>query len=164
MRIYSEPGQGVSVKLYLPRFYGPAEVTAPEPQAPAHQPLSQVNELVLVVEDDPAVLKLTVGMLSELGYRTLAAESAAKALELLDANADVRLLLTDIVMPDMNGRKLADEALKRRPDLRVVYTTGFTRNAVVHNGVLAAGVNFLPKPFTLQQLGDKLREVFAKDA
>jgi DNA-binding NtrC family response regulator len=67
------------------------------------------------------------------------------------------------VMPDMNGRKLADEALKRRPDLRVIYTTGFTRNAVVHNGVLDPGVNFLPKPFTLQQLGDKVREVLARE-
>jgi|RhiMethySRZTD1v2_1073278.scaffolds.fasta_scaffold92095_3 signal transduction histidine kinase/CheY-like chemotaxis protein len=159
VRIYSEPGQGVSVKLYLPRFYGPAEVTAPEPQAPAHLPLSQVNELVLVVEDDPAVLKLTVGMLSELGYRTLAAESAAKALELLDANADVRLLLTDIVMPDMNGRRLAEAAVKRRPGLAVLFATGYTRNAVVHNGTIDPDVELIMKPFSLDALAQKVARV-----
>jgi CheY-like chemotaxis protein len=159
VRIYSEPGQGVSVKLYLPRFYGPAEVTALEPQAPAHLPLSQVNELVLVVEDDPAVLKLTVGMLSELGYRTLAAESAAKALELLDTNADVRLLLTDIVMPDMNGRRLAAAAVKRRPGLAVLFATGYTRNAVVHNGTIDPDVELIMKPFSLDALAQKVARV-----
>jgi CheY-like chemotaxis protein len=157
VRIYSEPGQGVSVKLYLPRFYGPAEVTAPEPQAPAHLPLSQVNELVLVVEDDPAVLKLTVGMLSELGYRTLAAESAAKALELLDANADVRLLLTDIVMPEMNGRRLAEAAVKRRAGLAVLFATGYTR--VVHNGTIDPDVELIMKSFSLDALAQKVARV-----
>ncbi len=115
------------------------------------------------MEDEESVRTLTADSLRELGYEVIEANSAAAALRALDANPRVALLFTDIVMPDMNGRKLADEALKRRPDLRVIYTTGFTRNAVVHNGVLDPGVNFLPKPFTLQQLGDKVREVLARE-
>ena len=117
-----------------------------------------------MVEDEESVRTLTVDSLRELGYQVIEAGSAAAALRALDANPRVALLFTDIVMPDMNGRKLADEAVKRRPDLRVIYTTGFTRNAVVHNGVLDPGVNFLPKPFTLQQLGDKVREVLSREA
>ena len=92
-------------------------------------------------------------MLSELGYRTLAAESAAKALELLDANADVRLLLTDIVMPDMNGRRLAEAAVKRRAGLAVLFATGYTR--VVHNGTIDPDVELIMKPFPLDALAPK---------
>jgi DNA-binding NtrC family response regulator len=114
------------------------------------------------VEDEESVRALTADSLRELGYQVIEANGAAAALRELDANPRVALLFTDIVMPDMNGRKLADEAVKRRPDLRVIYTTGFTRNAVVHNGVLDPGVNFLPKPFTLQQLSEKVREVLAR--
>jgi PAS domain S-box-containing protein len=163
IKIYSEPDHGTTLKIYLPRFYGAEEDLS---AGDARQVNSQDGNgrLVLVVEDEAAVRHLTVESLRELGYAVLEADGAAGALRVLDAHPDVKLMFTDIVMPDMNGRKLADEALKRRPDLRVVYTTGFTRNAVVHNGVLDAGVNFLAKPFTLQQLGDKLREVFAKDA
>ena len=98
-------------------------------------------------------------MLSELGYRTLAAESAAKALELLDANADVRLLLTDIVMPDMNGRRLAEAAVKRRPGLAVLFATGYTRNAVVHNGTIDPDVELIMKPFSLDALAQKVARV-----
>jgi len=116
-----------------------------------------------VVEDEESVRTLTADSLRELGYQVIEAGGAAAALRELDANPRVALLFTDIVMPDMNGRKLADEALKRRPDLRVIYTTGFTRNAVVHNGVLDPGVNFLPKPFTLQQLSEKVREVLSRE-
>ena len=163
VKIYSEPGQGTSIKVYLPRFYGAED--APEQRderAPARPDGS--GEMVLVVEDEESVRTLTAESLRELGYEVIEADSAAAALRALDANPRVALLFTDIVMPDMNGRKLADEALKRRPDLRVIYTTGFTRNAVVHNGVLDPGVNFLAKPFTLQQLGDKVREVLAREA
>ena len=103
----------------------------------------------------------TSDLLRELGYRVLAASNAVNALQALDANPDVALLFTDIVMPEMNGRKLADEATLRRPGLPVIFTTGFTRNAVVHNGVLDPEVNFLPKPFSLQQLGEKIRQVLA---
>jgi CheY-like chemotaxis protein len=89
----------------------------------------------------------------------LQADSAMAALRELDARPEITLLFTDIVMPEMNGRRLADEALARRPDLKVLFTTGFTRNAVIHNGTLDAGVQFLTKPFTLEVLSAKLQDV-----
>ena len=162
VKIYSEPGQGTSIKVYLPRFYGAEDAPDERAERAPARPDGQ-GELVLLVEDEESVRTLTADSLRELGYEVVEANSAAAALRALDANPRVALLFTDIVMPDMNGRKLADEALKRRPDLRVIYTTGFTRNAVVHNGVLDPGVNFLPKPFTLQQLGDKVREVLSRE-
>ncbi|MBA4100325.1 MAG: histidine kinase [Rhodospirillum sp.] len=162
VKIYSEPGEGTSIKVYLPRFYGAEDAPDERADRAPARPDGQ-GELVLLVEDEESVRTLTADSLRELGYEVIEANSAAAALRALDANPRVALLFTDIVMPDMNGRKLADEALKRRPDLRVIYTTGFTRNAVVHNGVLDPGVNFLPKPFTLQQLGDKVREVLARE-
>ena len=97
--------------------------------------------------------------LRELGYRVTAFALPAAALEFLQASSDVKLLFTDIVMPGINGRRLADEALKTHPDLKVLYTTGFTRNAVVHNGVLDPDVQFLSKPYTLDQLAQKLRNL-----
>jgi CheY-like chemotaxis protein len=95
----------------------------------------------------------------ELGFDVVSAPNGLAGLKLLDGHPDVALLFTDVVMPDMNGRKLADEALRRRPSLRVIFTTGFSRNAVIHNGVLDKDVNFLAKPFTLEQLTAKVREV-----
>jgi PAS domain S-box-containing protein len=163
IKIYSEPDEGTTVKIYLPRFYGAEGSTS---EAVGREPAKSdgQGQLVLLVEDEDSVRTLTADSLRELGYSVIEAASAAAALRELDANPQIALLFTDIVMPDMNGRQLADEAVRRRPGLRVIYTTGFTRNAVVHNGVLDAGVNFLPKPFTLQQLGDKVREVLARGA
>ncbi len=157
VKIYSEPGQGTTVKIYLPRFIGVAE--APVQTAIRTLPSGHANEVVLVVEDEERVRQVSVEALRELGYTVIHADSAVAALRELDRHPAVTLLFTDIVMPDVNGRALADEAVKRRPGLKVLFTTGFTRNAVVHNGVLDAGVNFLPKPFTLQQLAEKVREV-----
>jgi signal transduction histidine kinase/ActR/RegA family two-component response regulator len=160
VNIYSEPGQGTTVKIYLPRHFGEQEEPT-EKRAlsdPGRPP--EPREKVLVVEDDPLVRTGTLEAMRELGYSVLAAEGGEEALRRLDAEPDVALLFTDIVMPGMNGRKLADEALARRPGLKVLFTTGFTRNAVVHNGVLDPGVHFIAKPFTVDQLGLKLREVF----
>ena len=111
------------------------------------------------MEDDDRVRLLTVEALRELGYVVVHAANAEDALRKLETHPDVRLLFTDIVMPNMNGRKLADQALQARPELKLLFTTGFTRNAVVHNGVLDHGVNFLAKPFTIDQLAAKVREV-----
>jgi CheY-like chemotaxis protein len=97
----------------------------------------------------------------ELGYTVIHAGSGQEALQKLADNPGVALMFTDIVMPVMNGRKLAEEAVARRPGLKVLFTTGFTRNAVVHNGMLDPGVNFLAKPFTIDQLAAKVREVLA---
>jgi CheY-like chemotaxis protein len=102
---------------------------------------------------------MSVQMLQELGYTVLEAGSPGQGLRLLEQCPEVRLLLTDVVMPEMNGRRLAECALRLRPDLKILYTTGYTRNAVVHNGILDPGVAFLPKPFTLEQVAGKVREV-----
>ena len=114
---------------------------------------------MLVVEDEPAVRQFSVDALEELNYRVLEADGAATALRLLEAHPDIALLFTDVVMPEVNGRKLADEARRRRPDLKVLFTTGYTRNAVVHNGVLDHGVELIGKPFTLEELAGKVRQV-----
>ncbi|HRO49876.1 MAG TPA: CHASE3 domain-containing protein [Hyphomicrobium sp.] len=157
VKIYSELGQGSTVKIYLPRHYA-AET---ERQEVAAQEIVQANgtETVLLVEDDVRVLELTSASLRELGYTVLVAGSAKDALAQLKTDVEVDLLLTDIVMPEMNGRKLADAADMVRPGLKVIFMTGFTKNAVVHNGVLDPGVNFLAKPFSLEELSAKIREV-----
>src|SRR6202000_1389804 len=105
------------------------------------------SELILVVEDNERVRNYSIEALKELGYSVVAAASGPEALKLLDSGVRATLLFTDVVMPDMNGRQLADQALKRLPELKVLFTTGYTRNAVVHNGVLDAGTAFLQKPF-----------------
>ncbi len=158
VKIYSEPGEGTVVKIYLPRLVGisPESLVA---ETPADVPGGDIQEVVLVVEDEPAVRQFSVDALSELGYRVLEADGAAAALKLLDAHPEIALLFTDVVMPEVNGRKLADEAMKRRPDLKVLFTTGYTRNAVVHHGVLDAGVHLIGKPFTIEELAARVREV-----
>ena len=159
LKIYSEVGQGTTVKIYLPRFLGVVDVPFERVVEPETALLGTPEEIILVVEDEPRVRHFAVDALRELGYTVLHADGAIPALRILDAHPQVSLLLTDIVMPDLNGRKLADAARERRPDLAVIYMTGFTRNAVVHNGVLDAGVNFLAKPFSITQLSAKIREV-----
>ncbi|MBB5754465.1 ATP-binding protein [Prosthecomicrobium pneumaticum] len=156
VKIYSEPGEGTTVKIYLPRWYG-AEERPGRAATAADVARAADGETVLVVEDEERVRMMTCEALRELGYRVLEADGAAGALALLDAGDTVTLLFTDIVMPEVNGRRLAEEALRRRPGLKVLFTTGFTRNAVVHNGVLDPGVNFLQKPFTLDQLAARVR-------
>ncbi|MDU6725743.1 MAG: ATP-binding protein, partial [Bradyrhizobium sp.] len=158
VKIYSEPGQGTTVKIYLPRFMGQAS-SSPVRGSTEPRPAGMVNEIILVVEDEAGVRHMSVDALQELGYTVIQAENAAQALQLLDLQPSVSLLFTDIVMPDMNGRRLADEALERRPDLKILFTTGYTRNAVIHNGTLDPGVAFLPKPFSLDALARKVRQV-----
>jgi CheY-like chemotaxis protein len=156
VKIYSEPGQGTTVKIYLPRHYGTEGARSEAQPKPVE---SHGTETILLVEDEDRVLELTAASLRELGYTVFLARSAREALEQLQNGAIVDLLLTDIVMPEMNGRKLADAAVALRPDLRIMFMTGFTKNAVVHNGVLDPGVHFLAKPFSLEELAEKLREV-----
>jgi PAS domain S-box-containing protein len=157
IKIYSEVGHGTTIKLYLPRLYGSTDAAKPETGQEATLPLGR--EVVLLVEDDERVLSLTETMLKDLGYRVLQARNGSEALERLATHPDVALLFTDIVMPGMNGRELAEEALRRRPDLKILFTSGYTRNAVVHNGVLDPAVNLLQKPASLDQLAAKVRAV-----
>ncbi|NKC32690.1 response regulator [Roseomonas sp. BU-1] len=155
--IYSEPGQGSSVKLYLPRLRE-GDVKAPPPPRP--QPLvvdARPGVVVLVVEDDAMVRDFAVTALEEAGCRPIAAGDGPAGLALLDAHPEIALLFTDVVLAGpMNGRELAAAALARRPKLPVLFTTGYTRNAIIHQGRLDEGVNFLGKPYTAAALVDKI--------
>ena len=158
VKIYSERGVGTTVKLYLPRFTGELEAES----ASSDPPVAHAGDgrLVLVVEDEEDVRRLTVEMLTELGYRVVAAADSERALAALDEHPTTALLLTDVVLPGMNGRKLADAAVMKQPGLRVAFMTGYTRNAIVHNGVLDEGVHLLIKPFTIESLAAQLAAVF----
>jgi signal transduction histidine kinase/ActR/RegA family two-component response regulator len=158
-KIYSELGGGTTVKLYLPRHVGPDDAAlASEPDAGQAVPSGR-GETLLVVEDEPGVRATAVEILAELGYHILEAGSGEEALRALESNGKVALLFTDVVMPGMTGRELADEASRRRPGLKVLYTTGYTQNAIVHGGRLDAGVALLPKPYSADQLARKVRMV-----
>lgn len=157
VKIYSEPGHGTTIKLYLPRYWGEdAPVDTRRPAGPVRG--GHAGEVILVVEDEARVRAFTADALRELGYTVLQAESGAAALAVLESGQPVSLLFTDVVMPAMTGKQLAERALALQPGLRVVYTSGYTRNAVVHNGVLDPGTSFLAKPFNLEQLAAKIRE------
>jgi two-component system, cell cycle sensor histidine kinase and response regulator CckA len=154
--VYSEPQRGTTFKLYFPRVTeAPAEAGAGE-----LAPVDPAGETILVVEDEKSVRDLTVRMLQRLGYRILTAASGSEAVEISNAHTGaIHLLLTDVVMPNMSGRQLADALSLSRPDMKVLYLSGYTENTVLHHGVLEAGVEFLPKPFSREVLGKKLREI-----
>ncbi len=170
IKIYSEPGEGTSIKLYLPRLMDenqvepwlPAEANSKHPNSSDDRP-----DQILLVEDDEEVNRFSSEVLREEGYHVISTHEGAAGLRLLDANPDIKLLFTDVVLPGgMNGRQLADEALRRRPNLKVLYTTGYTRNAIIHHGRLDADVDLLTKPFTSDALAKKVRQILdmgAKD-
>ena len=158
IKIYSEPGHGTTFKIYLPRATGPVPVARPI-GAVAPPVAGRPEEIIMVVEDEERVRLISVDALRELGYTVIHAWSGADALQLLESYPDVTLLFTDVVMAGMTGRQLADRVAQLRPGLKVLFTTGFARNATGHNGMLAPGTNFLPKPFTVEQLARKVREV-----
>jgi nitrogen-specific signal transduction histidine kinase/CheY-like chemotaxis protein len=155
--IYSEVGQGTSVKLYFPRYVGdvPLEGQAEESDRP---PASE-GEVVLVVEDNPDVRANSVMILKELGYQIIEAATAEAALAVLASDDRVDLLFTDVVLPDRTGRVVAEEGEKLRPGLKVLFTTGYSRNAIVHHGRLDPGVELLSKPFSFDQLASRVRDV-----
>jgi PAS domain S-box-containing protein len=157
--VYSEPNRGSTFKLYFPRV---KEAVADMASADAESPLGS-NETILVVEDEKAVRDLTVRMLQRIGYSVLIAAGGAEALAICASHpARIALLLTDVVMPNMSGRQLADALAATRPDMKVIYLSGYTENTVIHHGVLDAGIEFLPKPFSREVLAKKIREVLAK--
>lgn len=160
IKLYSELGVGTTVKLYLPR--DTQGIAADEPVAPRPIVASGGAFTVLIAEDDPGVRTFAVSAARELGYQVIEADGAVVALERLAQRPEISLLLTDVVMPGSNGRQLVDAALALRPDLKVVYMTGYTRNAIVHNGTLDAGTRLLTKPFTLEQLDRELRDALVE--
>jgi PAS domain S-box-containing protein len=158
VKIYSELGSGTTVKLYLPRHIS-ADDAVETAKARSAVPQGK-GEAVLVVDDDSDVRRTAVEMLRELGYRTVEAPDGPTALRLLAAHRDIAILLTDIGLPGgMNGRLLADEAQRRHAGLRVLFTSGYPRNAIVHHGRLDPGVALLMKPFTYRDLAAKLRSI-----
>ncbi|WP_207801760.1 ATP-binding protein [Phenylobacterium hankyongense] len=158
VRIYSEPGQGTTVKIYLPRFLG-AEQEIATPRALDASTLLG-DEVVLLVEDHDELRAYSSGILRELGYQVHEAADGASALEVMANIPDIVLLFTDVVLPGgMNGRQLADKVREARPELKVLFTTGYTRNAIVHNGTLDPGVELITKPFSFDDLAVKLRHV-----
>jgi signal transduction histidine kinase len=158
--IYSEIGEGSTVKLYFPRFMG--EAAAPIAESVVDAPLASHDEVVLVVEDNADVRSYSVMVLGELGYRVLEASDATSAMVIIGSSARIDLLFTDVVLPGKSGRVLADEARKVRPELKVLYTTGYSRNAIVHHGRLDPGVQLVSKPFTFDELAKRVRSVLDK--
>ena len=154
--LYSEPGRGTTFKIYLPRVDGVAEE---ELIREKHAAVPAGGETVMLLEDEPALRELVREWLTGAGYTVLEAKSGAEALEISQSHAgSIHLLLTDVVMPGMSGRELAERLTRSRPDMRVLYVSGYTNNAIVHHGVLELGVAFLQKPFTRATLAQKLRE------
>ncbi len=157
--IYSEVGHGTTIRLYLPRSHEEAEAVLPEPSKRAGKDRRDIT--VLVVDDEDGVREFAAEALVELGYDVLSADSAEQAMHVLKGSDGIRILLTDVVMPGGSGRQLADAVLKIKPDIRILYMTGYTQNAIVHNGVLDTGTHLISKPFTIGQLGEELDVLLA---
>ena len=158
-RIYSEVGKGTTVRIYLPRFVGDAEentATAPSEEPPA----VSADETVLVVEDDPAVRMLVLEVLGEMGYACLEAGSGKSALKILQSAARLDLMITDVGLPEgMNGRQLADAARETRPDLKILFITGYAENAALSDGHIPPGMHVLTKPFALEALSSRVTAI-----
>lgn len=155
--IYSEEGHGTTVKLYFPRYLGSARAAKEADEVRA--PRASDGEVILLVEDNDEVRAYSAMILTELGYEVMEAPDADFALAVLQTDCRVDLLFTDVVLPGKSGRVLADAALALRPSLKVLFTTGYSRNAIVHHGRLDPGVQLISKPFTFDQLGIRIRDM-----
>ena len=154
--VYSEPDRGTTFKIYLPRVDQPAEATAEN----RSKSVQRGTETILLVEDDAQLRQLSSSVLAHCGYEMLVAASPEEGVAICKENHhDIRLLITDVVMPRMNGRQLAEQVAQISPNIRVLYISGYTSNAIVHYGVVDPGLWFLPKPFSLSSLVAKVREV-----
>ena len=152
----SELDKGTTFKIYLPRYMAGAHL----PEGKKTQPVKRGDETILLVEDEPAILGLAKTMLEKMGYRVVVAGTPGKAIRLAQEHTgEINLLLTDVIMPEMNGRDLAKNILSIYPDLKRLFMSGYTANVIAHHGVLDEGVNFIQKPFSRDQLSAKVREV-----
>jgi CheY-like chemotaxis protein len=156
--VYSEPGLGTTFKIYLPRIEEDTESL--KPSAVSTKSL-QGSETILLVEDEEIVRKLACTILQKNGYKVLEAPNGEEALRIVQGQNGnpIHLLVTDVVMPGMSGRQLADRLERLRPEMKVLYISGYTDNAIAHHGVLEKGINYIQKPFTLEGLARKVREV-----
>ena len=156
INIYSEPNQGTTFKIYLPRHIGKAEQAQ---KKELREPVMRGQETVLVVEDEPAILNLSKIMLEKQGYKVLTASKPSEAIRLAEKHAgEIHLLMTDVVLPEMNGPDLAQRLLSFSPNLKCVFTSGYTADVITHHGVLDEGVYFIQKPFSIRDLAAKVRE------
>jgi DNA-binding NtrC family response regulator len=157
---YSEPGRGTTIKVYLPV---PAEPLEAAEASPRGMEDAHGVETILLAEDDQQVRALAAAVLERYGYRVLAAGSGREALSALEAReGPIHLLLTDVIMPDMNGKELFNKVSQIHPNIRVLYMSGYTDNVIAHHGVIDPGVNFIEKPFTVKALSAKVREALDK--
>lgn len=158
VRVYTEEGEGTTVCLYLPRYAGPSadEILADDGSIPA----LGVGETVLVIDDEPMVRMLIVETLEEGGYNAIEAEDGPSGLKILESSTRIDLLITDVGLPGgLNGRQVADAARRSRPDLKVLFVTGYAENAAVGNGHLDPGMEVLTKPFVMSDLANKITEM-----
>ncbi|MDB5876112.1 MAG: hybrid sensor histidine kinase/response regulator, partial [Ramlibacter sp.] len=155
--IDSQVGQGTSVKLYLPRHHG--EVAVSSAAAVPAVEHAATGETVLVVEDEPVVRGVIMEMLGEQGYRTLEATDGPSALRVLRTDARIDLLVTDVGLPGMNGRQLADQARETRPELRILFITGYAESVAITEGFLQPGMEMITKPFDLDNLSRRIRRM-----
>jgi CheY-like chemotaxis protein len=161
VRIYSEVGQGTSVHLYLPRHLGDAENEEAVLQLD-QAPKAGAGETVLVVDDEPSVRMLVAEVLEELGYSSIEASDGLSGLKVLRSDVRIDLLITDVGLPGgLNGRQMADAARANRPDLKVLFITGYAENAAIGNGHLEPGMHVLTKPFAMDILAARIRSVIA---
>lgn len=157
INIYSEPEKGSTFKIYIPRFEGAAAVEQIQPRS---EPERSAGETVLLVEDDLSVLQLSQNILEQLGYKVLPAKTPVRAIQLAEEySGKIDLLISDVVMPEMNGRDLAKRLLSTTPTLKQLFMSGYTGNVIAHHGLLDEGVNFIQKPFSIHNLAAKVREV-----
>jgi CheY-like chemotaxis protein len=161
INVYSEPGQGTTFTLYLPRY---RDEVAQAPIAVPAEPARRGHETVLLVEDEPTLLGLVRMMLEKLGYRVLTAGTPGEALRRAEENAgEIHLLVTDVVMPEMNGRDLAQRLVAVHPNLKCLFMSGYAAGAIAPHGVLEGGVPFIQKPFSMKALAAKLRQALEQE-
>lgn len=157
IKVYSEPGYGTTFRLYLPL----KTMSVPGHTETAKAPSSGGGlETILIVEDEPTILEVTKTMLRRLGYTIFAAATPEEAIDMAgEKNAKINLLISDVVMPGMNCRDLASSLLSIQPDLKCLFMSGYTANVIAHHNILEEGINFIQKPFTMKDLGNKVREI-----
>ena len=162
-KIYSELGHGTTIKLYLPRYYGEADEAEAQAAELTDAHRSETGEVVLVVEDETAVRDLVVDVLGELGYRAIEAVDGPSGLKLLQSDLRVDLLVTDVGLPGLNGRQLADAARAHRAELKVLFMTGYAENATIANGFLDPRMAMITKPFAIEALATRIRDMIEQD-
>ena len=158
--MYSEPGHGTTFKLYFPRV---TEPVSPDWREEVEPPIPVAGETVMLVEDEAQVRDLEARMLKQLGYTVLAAANGEEAMDICQSHQGrISLLVTDVVMPNMSGKQVAEAMLARRPDIKVLYLSGYTDNTISHHGILDSSVDFLTKPFSRETLSRKVRDILSR--